>query len=583
MQGKRRTKKAISAQMQRILVISLLLVVADILLSGVVLRDIRRQNSRNLSDMAQLYITEQDHTFFKLSRQLLSVLTGGQGTKAQIDEYMTVLEKSEDPLEINVARDGLRKAFLEYTWDYGTDYCFFLFLEKSNMFVDLNSLGEGVPQMEAQVRGLLEEGELDTYSAKAKWTSLKLEEGSYILKVMHNSGRYLGCYIRAERLLLPLQELDFSRRGFCVLVDGDNEPVTLPEGSSLETLQKYLEKGKLFWDGFFVIEKEFDRAPFRVLIFIDSQGMYETLLAIQAALVLLGAAILGTLIFIMRYVQKRVLRPIQEFADNLLKYDETDQPVFDITSNELKELEQANEQFRNLLRQIKRLKITLYENELNRQRIQMDYLQLQIRPHFYLNCLNFICQMIDLGRDEDARKMSVITSDYLRYLFQSSMELTLIRKELVHVERYLEIQKMRYGEAFTYYIEQDEDSEECLVPPLMIQTFAENAVRHTVTLDKPVEITILVWEEEESQGRFAHISISDTGEGFPEDVLIRLNRDGALEPEDGHRIGITNCIKRMNYFYDGKGRIAFYNNPMGGAVVDIVLPQQNTQEQKASE
>lgn len=577
-------RKVISVQMQRILVISLLLVVVDILLSAVVIRDIRRQNSQSLSDMAQLYITEQDHTFFKLSRQLLSILMDSQGTKAQIDHNMTVLEESEDPLEINVARDGLRGSFLEYTWDYGTDYCFFLFLEKSDMFVDLNSLGESVPGMEDAVRGLLEEGALDTYSAKAKWTSLELAEGSYILKVMHHNGRYLGCYIRAERLLWPLQELNFTEQGFCVLVDGDNRPVTGIEDSDREALQKYLEKGKDgFSGGFFVIEKEFDRAPFRVLLFIDSPGMYEKLLAIQAALVLLGAAILGTLIFIMRYVQKRVLRPIQEFTDNLLKYDESDQLVFDITSNELKELEQANEQFRNLLRQIKRLKITLYENELNRQRIQMDYLQLQIRPHFYLNCLNFICQMIDLGRYEDARRMSVVTSDYLRYLFQSSMELTLIRNELIHVERYLEIQKMRYREAFTYYMEQDEDSRECLVPPLMIQTFVENAVRHTVTLDQPVEITVLVWAEEEAAGQFVHISISDTGEGFPEDVLLKLNRDKALEPKDGHRIGITNCIKRMNYFYDGKGRIAFYNNPMGGAVVDIVLPQQDTQEQKAAE
>lgn len=490
-----------SAQMKRILGISALLIAVDICISMVVLRDIRKQNAQYLSSLAEASILEQDRTFFKLSRQMLSILLGSEGTKSEINRELAVLESSRDPLEINVARAGLKENFVEYTWDYGTNYRFFVFLEKSDRYVDLSSLADSVPEMEQRVRELLKEGNLDTSSAKAQWTSVELVSGSYILKIMHNNGRYLGCFTRTEALLAPFEGLGAQGRGHVMLAE--------PDRQLQENPWKYL-----------IIEKYFTRAPFKVILFIDNMGIYEKYLAIHVALILLGAAILASLTFILQYVQRR-----------------------------------------------------LYANELNRQRIQMDYLQLQIKPHFYLNCLNFIYQMIELECYEDAKRMAAVTSDYLRYLFQSSMDFVEISSELEHVKNYLEIQKMRYHSAFTYYIEQDSETAQDRIVPLMIQTYVENSVKHTVSLDHPVEISILVCAERIGGERAVHITISDTGNGFPGEVLRQLTENGELaQLEGGHRIGITNCLKRMRYFYGERGSIEFYNNPKGGAVVDMYLP-----------
>ncbi|MDO4305358.1 MAG: histidine kinase [Eubacteriales bacterium] len=446
---------------------------------------------------------------------MLSILTGDGGIKSDIKEMLSVLENSSDPLEINVARSGLKHDFLEYTWDYGTDYKFFAFLDKKDLYVDLNSVGISEQEMEKSFRSLLQEDSLNGYWAKARWMDVRCSSGNYILKVMYSNGRYLGCYIRADALLKPLEGLNFADTGFAVLVDEKNMPVTDTEEKFQRPLEQYREGNGTVRD-YLVIEKSFDRAPFRVLIFVNNLGIYEKYLAIQAALVVLGAAILGTLIF---------------------------------------------------------MNLMLYENELNRQEMQMDYLQLQIKPHFYLNCLNYIYQMVDLGYEESAKKMAAVTSDYLRYLFQSSMDFVKISHELAHVRNYLEIQKMRYQNAFTYYLEQDEETVDFGIPPLMIQTFAENAVNHTVTLDRPAEITILVCEEEYQGQRYVNITVSDTGTGFPEEVLDKLDRGGELaQTDDGHRVGITNCLRRMKYFYREKGIARFYNNPLGGAVVELHLP-----------
>lgn len=77
-----------------------------------------------------------------------------------------------------------------------------------------------------------------------------------------------------------------------------------------------------------------------------------------------------------------------------------------MTEGNLLELEQIDGKFRTMIHQIRKLKITLYERELEKQKIEMDYLKMQIRPHFYLNCLNFIYSMIDFGDYEHARAMT---------------------------------------------------------------------------------------------------------------------------------------------------------------------------------
>lgn len=515
-------KKNISKRMGGIAVISVLLILVDFWISLVVIRDTRRQNLQYVDGMAEVYMEEQDRLFFTLSRQLLSILMGNEGTRQEINDCLDVLENGSDPLKINVAKAKMQRAFWEYTWNYGPEYHFFAFLEKNDLYVDLSADSETVPGMEEAILNLLKKGELDTRSAKAKWSSIELPSGSWVLKVMCSQGRYLGCFLKADELLLPLKE--GIEGGFQVLLDEENRCVTGPLGTEQEkAIERYLEGSSAgIFSKYYVIGKRMERAPFCVLLFLDNQSGYETYFKIQIALMFLAAAIWGTLTFFVRYAR--------------------------------------------------RTEIALYENELNKNRIQMDYLQLQIKPHFYLNCLNFIYQMIDLGGYEEAKRMAVTVSDYLRYLFKNSMELVKIGSELMHVENYLKIQKMRYQDAFSYYIEQDEDTCSCMIPPLLIQTFVENAVRHSVSLDRSVEITIVVCAESNELGKGVRISISDMGEGFSGEVLRTLNAGGELAGEDGHRIGIANCLKRIHFFYGGKEQVKFYNNPAGGAVVDIYLP-----------
>lgn len=159
-------------------------------------------------------------------------------------------------------------------------------------------------------------------------------------------------------------------------------------------------------------------------------------------------------------------------------YNRTFLTVISLQSNEIRELEQANFQFKNLIREIKKLKINIYEQELDKKRFQITFLQHQIRPHFYLNCLTTLGSMVQLGNYEEENSMILFTSRYLRHLFQADKEFVRIEYELAHIQAYLDIQSLRYGATFTYHCSIDPDDQAALIPPLLLITFIENSTKH---------------------------------------------------------------------------------------------------------
>ena len=68
--------------------------------------------------------------------------------------------------------------------------------------------------------------------------------------------------------------------------------------------------------------------------------------------------------------------------------------------------------FRNLVRKIQALKITIYEKELNEKQIELEFAQEQIRPHFFLNCISLIHGIADNKGEIDIVTITSILSDY---------------------------------------------------------------------------------------------------------------------------------------------------------------------------
>lgn len=212
-------------------------------------------------------------------------------------------------------------------------------------------------------------------------------------------------------------------------------------------------------------------------------GILENVLIMQIAFVVLIAVLLIVCALEITAYYHRILEPLEKFGQKLEEL-EKEQSLNDDGSNNLLELESVSGKFKELLRKIQGLKIAIYEKELAEQKAELEYTQEQIKPHFFLNCLSLIHGIADKNNEGEIVEITTVLSDYMRYIFQDSKKQRDVEEELEHIEAYIRIQKLRYGEeAFSFEATTDGDIGEWKVPSLLLQTLVENSVVHGVSLN----------------------------------------------------------------------------------------------------
>jgi two-component system, LytTR family, sensor kinase len=200
---------------------------------------------------------------------------------------------------------------------------------------------------------------------------------------------------------------------------------------------------------------------------------------------------------------------------------------------------------------------TLREREL--ANAQLLLLKSQLHPHFLFNSLNTISAMMreDLGA---ADRMLSRLGDLLRLTIDSigQHEITL-KQELDFVQRYVEIERMRFQERITLQIKVGPDLHDALVPTMILQPLVENAIRHGFGANRNIG-TVRI--EAERDGDKLALTVIDSGRGFPTDVLA-----GQL-----NGLGLVNSERRLEQLYGAWHKLECSNLAEGGAAVRIEIP-----------
>lgn len=191
----------------------------------------------------------------------------------------------------------------------------------------------------------------------------------------------------------------------------------------------------------------------------------------------------------------KVLEPIKAFADDLENAD-GEVILHENGENKLVELEVVSGRFKELLRKIQMLKIQIYEKELLEKETELEYMQEQIKPHFFLNCLSLIHGMADVKKEYQIVHITEVLSEYMRYIFKENGRMRSLSEEMKHVSDYVEIQKIRYGDdSFQFEAISDGVGKDVKIPALILQMLVENAIVHGVTLDGGIEISLYITKE----------------------------------------------------------------------------------------
>jgi LytS/YehU family sensor histidine kinase len=165
---------------------------------------------------------------------------------------------------------------------------------------------------------------------------------------------------------------------------------------------------------------------------------------------------------------------------------------------------------------------------------ELNLLKSQINPHFLFNSLNSVNAMI-IKNPLQAQKMLVALSDYLRYaVLSKNCVYASLQEEIENIERYLSIEKLRFGDKLVYAPHIDSDCLAIKIPAMLLQPLFENAIKHGVyeSLDA-VHITTVI----SKNTQLLHIAISNNYD--PENPVKKK----------GSGTGLPNIKERLNLVY----------------------------------
>lgn len=203
-----------------------------------------------------------------------------------------------------------------------------------------------------------------------------------------------------------------------------------------------------------------------------------------------------------------------------------------------------------------RLAAEAERERLSRQTVQAELklLQAQVEPHFLFNTLANLRFLVQTG-SPDALAMLDHLIHYLRVaLPEIRAEASSVGREVELARAYLEILRIRMGGALEIEAEVEPDAARAAIPPLMVMTLVENAIKHGVA---PVGRGKVSLRARMAQGRVV-ISVADDGRG--------------LVAPPGRGVGLSNIRERLRALHGDAARLELASREGGGAVATLELP-----------
>jgi len=191
---------------------------------------------------------------------------------------------------------------------------------------------------------------------------------------------------------------------------------------------------------------------------------------------------------------------------------------------------------------------------------QLESLRMQLHPHFLFNTLNGIVGLVRDNKNQAAVGMLVGLSDLLRHtLDHSSKHEVELREEIDFIKLYLSIQEMRFSDRLRIYFDIHPGTTRALVPNLILQPLAENALRHGIARSADSGVVGISSAVVDGQLR---LTVYDDGAGLPDDWQLKGSAG----------IGLANTAARLQQLYDDDHQFDIRNRPAGGVEVVIVIP-----------
>jgi len=227
-------------------------------------------------------------------------------------------------------------------------------------------------------------------------------------------------------------------------------------------------------------------------------------------------------------------------------------------------------------RMTQRLKENLEDSIRQQQELgdtQIRMMQAQLNPHFLYNTLDTLKWLGKINRVPEVATISADLADILRGSIAGG-EFVELREEVELLERYVEIQRIRFPGKFEYRLEAEEGLLDVLVPKLMLQPLVENAIIHGFEDGSHGHIRVSA----KRSGEELVLTVEDDGCGMSRESMERFL--ARREPESGRHFGLYNVDAILRLHYGPEHGLTF-RPPAGGkgTCIRVVLPISRREEE----
>ena len=373
-----------------------------------------------------------------------------------------------------------------------------------------------------------------------------------------------------------INDVGIGQRGYCFLMDGDGTIVYHPQQRLLYAGLKSEDTSGLaaLADGTYADDtviyslSSVQGGAWRVVgvSYVDelvNQNMRAMLrLSVAMAAVILAAALLTS------WLLSRLLgRPLRGLAAAMERFERDADRFAYRPVGGTREVRELSNSFGHMVVRIQRLMSTVREEEVNLRKTELKALQAQINPHFLYNTLDSIAWMCEQGRSAEAVSMVHALARLFRISISKGHELIPIAKEIEHAESYLQIQKYRYKNRFTYEFRVEPDCLDYYCNKITLQPILENAINHGLELmvDEG-HITVEICQE----GDAILFRVEDNGVGMSQE---QVNAILTRAPGENAGIGIRNVDERLKIYFGSQYGLQITSEPDVGTRVEIRMPK----------
>lgn len=373
-----------------------------------------------------------------------------------------------------------------------------------------------------------------------------------------------------------INNVSIGQHGYCFLMDKQGNIVYHPQQQLLYSGLKSEDTAKLaaFSDGTYADDTviysltSVKGSDWRVVgVSYMDELVNRYVREMILLLLVLAAIILVTALFTSWLLSRLLTRPLRGLASAMETFEsDTDQFTYHPVGG-TKEVQELSSSFGHMVIRIQQLVTTVREEEINLRKTELKALQAQINPHFLYNTLDSIAWMCEQGRNTDAVKMVHALATLFRISISKDHELIPIAKEIEHAKSYLQIQKYRYKNRFTYQFHVDPGCLEYLCNKITLQPIIENAIAHGLDLlvdEGRIDVDV------RQVGDDIVFCVEDNGVGMSQEQIVSIMEHG---PKDRTGIGIRNVNDRLKIYFGKDYGLHITSQLDVGTRVEIRMPK----------